>query len=455
MPSHKLTSGLRSISLVIALTLSGVLIPVSAQSQASRPPITAENGASISYLGVLDTGIQTVTSIAFAPDGKHLLSAHPKGVLNEWDLSSGKNSTLKLPDAMYVNAVIYAPEGHHIIATDDKDIVLWEADSKEQTSVFKGHEARVLSLAITTDGKTLASGGVDGTITLWDMNSGKQLRQLKAPGGVEDLAFSSDSLMLASIDGNTAGVNLWEVTTGKSLKGLTTDKVYYNGIAYSADGALLVATAKEKVDVWNMKTKKLTHSLTPPHASLTDIVFNYNSAVFTTGSDDGAIQLWDAQRGSGFSPLTDGFASVTSLAFTTDGTLFASGHADGLIYLWGISEGGPLPLPALKVFTPKPGHWAGSQSDVDVSFDINADGKLLNFKWKRTLGTSYCSYQHAEPIALKNNTFSFSPDGQTIKGKFRSPTSLFGTSPSTSRCGNMVFMSTGGALIWWVKHTGS
>jgi hypothetical protein len=82
---------------------------------------------------------------------------------------------------------------------------------------------------------------------------------------------------------------------------------------------------------------------------------------------------------------------------------------------------------------------------------VGEDGKISNFYWKYTIGTSYCSYEHKEALAITNNAFSISPDGQTIGGKFRSATSFFGTSPSSMRCGGRVFVSTGGPLKWWVR----
>jgi len=139
-----------------------------------------------------------------------------------------------------------------------------------------------------------------------------------------------------------------------------------------------------------------------------------------------------------------------SVAFSPDGTLIASASSDGFIYFWGLPEGGQLDYPAPVKFTPKAGHWVGGGNSIDVSFDLTADGKISKFNWKWTIGTNYCSYIPENSFDIKDNGFQLDP-GLLIRARFRSATVLFGTSPASGRCGNMVTFSTGGPRTWWVK----
>lgn len=184
------------------------------------------------------------------------------------------------------------------------------------------------------------------------------------------------------------------------------------------------------------------------------VAFDVNSSLLTTGGADGTVRLWDANTGSGFTPLRKDLILVNSVAFNSDGTLIATGSADGLIHFWGVPDGGSLPFPAPEAFTPKAGRWTGGDGSVTANFDVSADGKITNFYWKWTIGTSYCAYEQKEATAIENNAFSFSPDGQKIGGRFRSATSFFGTSPSSMQCGGMIAVSSGGPNTWWLNWKG-
>lgn len=238
-----------TIALIASLTVGSPLLsgfPVAnAQAAENRPPITVQNAASVIQLGALDAGDLTVVSITFSPDGKRLLSTHPKGEIREWDLATGKSTSMKSSAAVWVDTATYSPDGSQIASADKKDIIVWDASSKTQTLVLKGHTAWVRRLAYSPDGKTLASGADDKAIRLWDVKTGKEMTTITAAAGVEDLAFSPDGTTLAAIDGNTAGINFWDVASGKSLPGITTDKRYYRAIAYNKDGTLLSAAGSD------------------------------------------------------------------------------------------------------------------------------------------------------------------------------------------------------------------
>lgn len=446
-----------SIVLITILIVGSALLigflRTNALTAENRPPITIQNAAKVAQLGALDVGDLTVASIAFSPDGKHLLSTHPKGEIREFDLATGKSTSMKSPAGNWVNKAIYSPDGAQIASVDTKDIILWEANSKTQTFVLKGQaEAWVRHLAYSPDGKILASGGDEKAIRLWDVKTGKELNTLTVAFGVSDLAFSPDGKTLAAIDGNTAGINFWEVSSGKSLPGITTEKHYYYSITYSKDGTLLAAAGSDKiVYIFDIAKQSIKYSMEGHTNRINEIAFDANSNLLVTGGADGTVRLWDADTGSSFSPIKKDLILVNSVALNGDGTLIAMGSADGLIHFWGIPDGGSLPFPAPEPFTPNAGHWTGGDGSVTARFDLSADGKITNFYWKWTIGNNYCAYEQKEAAAVENNAFSFSPDGQTIGGRFRSATSFFGTSPSSMRCGGMMAFSSGGPATWWVN----
>ncbi len=96
-------------------------------------------------------------------------------------------------------------------------------------------------------GDMLASSNHTGTsgqdmVQLWDMN-GNKIREMNTDDAITGfkLAFSPDGTMIASAAGDyNAGVQLWEVATGKSLGKIATSWAPKDSITFSPDGRLFV-----------------------------------------------------------------------------------------------------------------------------------------------------------------------------------------------------------------------
>jgi len=67
-------------------------------------------------------------------------------------------------------ALAFAPDGRTILSgSSDKTLRLWETASGRQLHMFTGHTGDVYSVAFARDGRTALSGSGDFTIKLWDL----------------------------------------------------------------------------------------------------------------------------------------------------------------------------------------------------------------------------------------------------------------------------------------------
>ncbi len=111
----------------------------------------------------------SVQSVAFSPDGHHIVSGSSDRTIRVWNATTGE--TVAGPftgHTGWVRSVGFSPDGHHIVSgSEDGTIRVWNATTGETVAgPFTGHTDWVLSVAFSPDGHQIVSGGRDGTIRM-------------------------------------------------------------------------------------------------------------------------------------------------------------------------------------------------------------------------------------------------------------------------------------------------
>lgn len=124
-------------------------------------------------LPLLRAHLSAAYAADFSRDGQHLVSAGHDGVVNWWDVDSGRllGSFRSTSDAYWTVAL--APDGRRIAAgTSESSIVVWDTTSRQEVAAFQlggALEPVEGTLRFTADGTALL---------LWSRNS---IRQWLAP----------------------------------------------------------------------------------------------------------------------------------------------------------------------------------------------------------------------------------------------------------------------------------
>jgi len=152
------------------------------------------------------------------------------------------------------------------------------------------------------------------------------------------IALSFDGKMLAA--GEDRGIIQLFDTASKQPGIRLTSPQEQTSLAFSPDGRTLVAgTANHQIQVWNLQTGRLEHSLFGHTDRVTSVAFHPEGHLLASGSNDGTIRLWDTHTFRQVGILAAHVKrGVWKVIFSPDGKTLAAGCDDGTARLWNTAD---------------------------------------------------------------------------------------------------------------------
>ncbi len=386
-----------------------------------------------------------VLTASLAPHGRQVITGERSGHLQLWQVS-GKLAAIWPAHTRRINSARFAPNGAHILTcSDDRQIKYWDTTGRE-LKTYRGHTGFVYSLALRRDGAAFVSAAEDGTIKLWKVDSkiDRAFHIGESPLGLINWSPDGQFLLTAQGSGLQAAADLLNTGTAE-------EDAFWEALEQPA--------APQAAHVWD-HAGRLVHTLTGHQSAITALAHYPGDGGYVSGSDDGAILLWDTsgrrlqtwggEQGSSILALAVSSAGqmaaasqtsdsvltaklhlwrngqllqqlrlsggqISYLAFSPDGRRLLSGGYDDSLRVWQVQPGGLTPERSLAgsegriervVWSPDGQYVAMGESGSNARLSVwDTNGKLA----------------FTQTLPAENKTggrgvtaVAFSPDGRLV-----------------------------------------
>jgi len=303
--------------------------------------------------------------LAFAPDGRTLVTGDNRGLVARWDVATGKQIS-PVPDSApsTLKGAEFVADGRELLTYGDR-ITWWDPATGKPLRALTGtfspfsptpfYSSRLSpDSRVFTFFKAARRDQKENTLWLRDVATGEDrllFDRLKGPP--MEVQFSPDGHRLAVAGRFTPVVSVLDANTGQLLHELKDHKKYVDHALFSPDGRRIVsygtdgnANGDHEIRVWDADTGKLLHKLPPVRGAAFEVAFTPDGKqLVSVGGDPGRsntkgeIHVWDLETGK-LVRVWDGHKErVTCVAVSPDGRSILTGGLDRTLRLWDLATG--------------------------------------------------------------------------------------------------------------------
>jgi WD40 repeat protein/serine/threonine protein kinase len=312
---------------------------------------------------VFDFGSDSVSRVAFNPNGKQIAIVSDAGTVTVWQGESGRAKLMERRwDEEWNDGMAFSPDGQKIvIGRNDNTATVWDVESGRKIFTLVGLSFKsdapqrpgdiVNRIDFSPDGKRIVRISEDGKVKVLDAETGKETLTLEGrPGLAMSVSFSPDGKRIVSSNRDKT-VKVWDAETGREMLTLEGHTGSVFSVAYSPVGTRIISqdhgedhSGDRNVRIWDADSGRLVlilgDVLDSSHSGTLlrnfQMAFSLDDKWIVSSNRGNKPKVWDSETGLQVLRLSHS-GYVSSVAFSPDGERIASGGMDGIVRVWDVS----------------------------------------------------------------------------------------------------------------------
>jgi WD40 repeat protein/tetratricopeptide (TPR) repeat protein len=301
-----------------------------------------------------------IDCITVSPDRRTVVTGHNDGVLRSWDTTSGRPLGSVQAHEGAVFFLSFCP-GRDVVASIgtrlDPTTRLWDARSLSPAGNPIRHRASGQTRAFFTfrrDGGILATYSPDdGAVRTWVVSTCLPFGPLISHPGVISAVFSPDGTRLATA-GRDRFVRFWDIATGTALGEPLAHSSIVQGVAFSPDSRLLATIdgddhelsqgekRNSSLRIWEVAKGRRVAAADPGPPRPTVVAFHPTGRTIVLGGVNRPVQIYDAETATPVGPPLVHSDGAHEIAFSPDGRMIMSSSEDSGTRLIDANTGRPI-----------------------------------------------------------------------------------------------------------------
>lgn len=301
---------------------------------------TANNNLALMF-GIASA--HTGASLAFSRDGKLLAIGWADGGIDLHDMKADKRvHQLKGHNDFPVTGLAFAPNGRNLVSCgQDGRVLWWDAATGKMVRLLVGRPiaeeanpdlgimpvTQPVTIALSPDGRALAVAGPDlmggVSIDLHEIATAQVRRKVRIRGDLvggglpQQLVLRNFGGGPPAVDGNGAGIS---------------------ALRYTPDGKFLLLTSGATTRLIDVAKGKEVRRFGGQDGTVAHIAMTPDGKLLAAAGSDATVQLWDVASGTVVGQLLGHRGGVAAIAFTPDGQTLVSGGADTTGLVWDVPQ---------------------------------------------------------------------------------------------------------------------
>lgn len=196
---------------------------------------------------MLSGHVASITSLAFASDGKYLFSISGDGELRSWHMRAhplGKPAGQFMFDATHITA---SPTPKTLAIYSDRECVLWNYTTSTVLRTYNiENDATCLRFSPS---RTYFATLSDDAVCIYSAKTGRLKRTLRTQGELRTFAWSPTSRVLAAATSDNV-IHLWDAQKGTHLITIEGHSRPISSLQFAVSGNLLISQSQESIRFW-------------------------------------------------------------------------------------------------------------------------------------------------------------------------------------------------------------